>query len=94
MTDVVVQHLTTEQEVRIECKDYVKKLAIYKGCLAVQLPKQITIYQLKPGADANDMLYTPVAVIEQELECNLLVVTAQHLTLCQVCLHLPSVKWT
>lgn len=85
MTDVVVQHLITEQETRIQCKDYVKKLAIYKGCLAVQLPKQITIYQLKLGADANDMLYTPVAVIEQELECNLLVVTAQHLTLCQVC---------
>ena len=85
MTDVVVQHLTTEQKVRIECKDYVKKLAVYKGCLAVQLPKQIIVYQLKEGADANNMLYTPMAVIEQELECNLLVVTAQHLTLCQVC---------
>lgn len=85
MTDVVVQHLTTEQKIRIECKDYVKKLAIYRGCLAVQLPKQIIIYQLKPEADANDMTYMPVAVIEQELECNLLVVTAQHLTLCQVC---------
>lgn len=85
MTDVVVQHLITNQDIRIQCKDYVKKLAVYKGCLAVQLPKQITIYQLKLGADADDMLYTPVAVIEQELECNLLVVTAQHLTLCQVC---------
>ena len=85
MTDVVVQHLTTEQKIRIECKDYVKKLAIYKGCLAVQLPKQIIIYQLKQEADADDMSYMPVAVIEQELECNLLVVTAQHLTLCQVC---------
>ncbi|KAL3157461.1 hypothetical protein ABBQ32_011928 [Trebouxia sp. C0010 RCD-2024] len=83
MTDVVVQHLITNQDIRIQCKDYVKKLAVYKGCLAVQLPKQITIYQLKLGADSDDMLYTPVAVIEQELECNLLVVTAQHLTLCQ-----------
>ena len=59
MTDVVVQHLITNQDIRIQCKDYVKKLAVYKGCLAVQLPKQITIYQLKLGADSDDMLYTP-----------------------------------
>jgi hypothetical protein len=85
MTDVVIQHLTTEQKVRIQCHDYVKKLAVYKDCLAVQLPKRITVYQLKAGADATDMRYKPVNVIEQELECNLLVVTAHHLTLCQVC---------
>ena len=84
MTDVVIQHLTTEQKVRIQCNDYVKKLAVYKDCLAVQLPKRITVYQLKAGADATDMQYKPVNVIEQELECNLLVVTAHHLTLCQV----------
>ncbi len=84
MTDVVIQHLTTEQKVRIQCNDYVKKLAVYKDCLAVQLPKRITVYQLKAGADATDMRYKPVNVIEQELECNLLVVTAHHLTLCQV----------
>ncbi|KAA6424241.1 MAG: intraflagellar transport protein [Trebouxia sp. A1-2] len=83
MTDVVIQHLTTEQKVRIQCNDYVKKLAVYKDCLAVQLPKRITVYQLKAGADATDMRYKPVNVIEQELECNLLVVTAHHLTLCQ-----------
>ena len=84
MTDVVIQHLTTEQKVRIQCNDYVKKLAVYKDCLAVQLPKRITVYQLKDGADASDMRYKPMNVIEQELECNLLVVTAHHLTLCQV----------
>ena len=84
MTDVVIQHLTTEQKVRIKCNDYVKKLAVYKDCLAIQLPKRITVYQLNAGADTTDMRYKPLAVIEQELECNLLVVTAHHLTLCQV----------
>ena len=84
MTDVVIQHLTTEQKVRIKCNDYVKKLAVYKDCLAIQLPKRITVYQLTAGADTTDMRYKPLAVIEQELECNLLVVTAHHLTLCQV----------
>ena len=84
MTDVVVQQLTTEQKICIKCNDYVKKLAVYKDCLAVQLPKSITIYQLSSGANADNMQYKPVAVIEQALECNLLVITADHLTLCQV----------
>ena len=30
MTDVIVQHLITEQKVRIKCRDYVKKIAVYK----------------------------------------------------------------
>ena len=84
MTDVVVQQLTTEQKSCIKCNDYVKKLAVYKDCLAVQLPKSIIIYQLSSGADADNTQYKPMAVIEQALECNLLVITADHLTLCQV----------
>ena len=40
MTDVILQDLTTKNEVRIKCKDLVKKIAIYKDRLAVQLPKQ------------------------------------------------------
>jgi hypothetical protein len=30
MTDVIVQHLITEQKVRIKCRDYVKKIAVYR----------------------------------------------------------------
>ena len=37
MTDVVVQHMVTEQKVRIS-KDYVRKIAIYKDRLAVNSP--------------------------------------------------------
>jgi hypothetical protein len=33
MTDVIVQHLITEQKVRIKCRDYVKKIAVYKWVL-------------------------------------------------------------
>ena len=85
MTDVVVQDLTTEQKVRIPCNDYVKKLAVYRDCLAVQLPHSITIYQLNSTTLGTErMQYTPIAVVEQQLECNLLVITAEHLTLCQV----------
>jgi intraflagellar transport protein 122 len=30
MTDVIIQHLITEQKVRIKTRDYVKKIAVYK----------------------------------------------------------------
>jgi intraflagellar transport protein 122 len=36
MTDVVVHHLLTEEKVRIQCRDMVKKIAIYKHRLAVR----------------------------------------------------------
>ena len=84
MTDVVIQHLTTEQKVRIKCRDYVRKLAIYRDTLAVQLPQRVIIYELEPGAAADDMHYRVATRIMQQLDCNLLVVTAKHITLCQV----------
>jgi intraflagellar transport protein 122 len=46
MTDVIVQHLLTEQKVRIKCRDYVKKVAVFRDRLAVQLPDRIHIYDL------------------------------------------------
>ena len=84
MTDVVIQHLTTEQKVRIKCRDYVRKLAIYRDTLAVQLPQRVIIYELEPGAAADEMHYKVATRIMQQLDCNLLVVTAKHITLCQV----------
>ena len=35
MTDVVVQHLISNETVTIKCRDLVKKIAIYKNRLAV-----------------------------------------------------------
>ena len=35
MTEVVVNHLITNDSVRLKCKDLVKKIAIYKDRLAV-----------------------------------------------------------
>lgn len=37
MTDVIIQHLLTEQKVRIKCRDLIKKIAIYKHRLAVSV---------------------------------------------------------
>ena len=35
MTDVMVQHMITNETVRLKCRDLVKKIAVYKSRLAV-----------------------------------------------------------
>ncbi|XP_060691773.1 intraflagellar transport protein 122 homolog [Hemiscyllium ocellatum] len=81
MTDVIVQHLITEQKVRIRCRELVKKIAIYKNRLAIQLPEKILIYELF-SEDNTDMHYRVKEKITKKFECNLLVVCSQHLILC------------
>lgn len=83
MTDVIIQHLITEQKVRIKCRDYVKKIAVYKDKLAVQLPNKVVLYELAEGNSDYDMHYQSSTKINQKLECNLLVVTCDHVILCQ-----------
>jgi intraflagellar transport protein 122 len=82
MTDVIIQHLVTEQKVRIRCKDYVKKIAVYRDRLAVQLPDKVLIYEVS-NTDPTDMHYKHIEKIKQRFECSLLVVTTQHILLCQ-----------
>uniref|UniRef100_A0A8I5ZMU0 Intraflagellar transport protein 122 homolog n=1 Tax=Rattus norvegicus TaxID=10116 RepID=A0A8I5ZMU0_RAT len=82
MTDVIVQHLITEQKVRIKCRELVKKIAIYKNRLAIQLPEKILIYELYSD-DSADMHYRVKEKIVKKFECNLLVVCADHIILCQ-----------
>jgi intraflagellar transport protein 122 len=50
------QHLVTEQRARIKCREYVKKIAVYRDRLAVQLPDRIIIYELtgRPAAAAAE----------------------------------------
>ncbi|XP_030790713.1 intraflagellar transport protein 122 homolog isoform X3 [Rhinopithecus roxellana] len=95
MTDVIVQHLITEQKVRIKCKELVKKIAIYRNRLAIQLPEKIFIYELY-SEDSSDMHYRVKEKIVKKFECNLLVVCANHIILCQEkrlqCLSFSGVK--
>eukprot|EP00051_Salpingoeca_urceolata_P027998 m.484376 g.484376 ORF g.484376 m.484376 type:complete len:1206 (+) comp23337_c0_seq1:143-3760(+) len=82
MTDVIIQDLSSEVESRIRCRDLVKKIAIYQDRLAVQLPNQVNIYELYHDSQEN----TKARVIEKirkKFECNLLVVCASHVILCQ-----------
>nr|DBA18477.1 TPA: hypothetical protein GDO54_016716 [Pyxicephalus adspersus] len=95
MTDVIVQHLITEQKVRIKCRELVKKIAIYRNRLAIQMPEKILIYELY-SEDAADMHYRVKEKIIKKFECNLLVVCSQHVILCQEkrlqCLSFKGVK--
>ncbi|XP_069671472.1 intraflagellar transport protein 122 homolog [Periplaneta americana] len=95
MTDVIIQHLLTDQKVRIKCRDLIKKIAIYKHRLAVQLPERVVIYELY-SAESTGMHYRVKEKINQKLDCNLLVVCTNHLVLCQEkrlqCLTFKGVK--
>lgn len=90
MTDVVVQHLVVEARARIKTRDYVKKIAVYRNRLAVQLPDRVIIYEIEGSKDDRahgkkgdtSMQYKVKARIMQSLECNLLVVTSNHVILC------------
>ncbi|XP_041348420.1 intraflagellar transport protein 122 homolog [Gigantopelta aegis] len=82
MTDVIIQHLITDQKVRIKCRDLVKKIAIYRNRLAVQLPDRIIVYELYSD-DSADMHYRVKEKINKKLDCNLLVVCSQNIILCQ-----------
>ncbi|XP_063677481.1 intraflagellar transport protein 122 homolog isoform X2 [Bolinopsis microptera] len=82
MTDVIIQNLLQDQKVKIKCRDWVKKVAIYKFRLAVQLPDKIIVYELYSD-DVSDMHYRVKDKIMQRFDCNLLVVTAHHILLCK-----------
>lgn len=81
MTDVIVQHLINDHKVRIQCKDYVKKIAVYRSRIAVQLSDKVIIYKLA-NDENSDMSYKPLSRFKGKLDCNLLVVTSEHLILC------------
>ncbi|KAI8907280.1 WD40-repeat-containing domain protein [Gorgonomyces haynaldii] len=81
MTEVVIQDLVSEQQARIKCRDYIKKIAVYKDRLAVQLPERLVVYELFHDEN-GDMHYRIKDKINKNFDCNLLVVASQHVLLC------------
>ncbi|XP_074101716.1 intraflagellar transport protein Oseg1 [Cotesia typhae] len=80
MTDVIIQHLISNQKVRIKCKDLINKIAVYRDKLAVQLPERVVIYE--PSGTADGMHYRIQEKLPKTINCNLLVVTSNNLVLC------------
>ena len=82
LTDVVLRELSTKQDVRIKCKDLVKKIALYKNFLAVQLPKSINVYEISQSETGALKVKLPPLKIREAIECSLLVVCSRNLILC------------
>ena len=82
MTDVVVQQLATEQKVRIKCKNYVKKIAIYKDRLAVLLPERLHIYELPPEDASSELAPRLRDKIALKSECSQLLILSSHFVVC------------
>lgn len=78
-----------ELQVTIRCRDYIRKIAVYQERVAVQVTNQIIVYELNKGGAGAKGQYRVCARINGCLECNLLVLTSEHITLCQV---LPFLK--
>ncbi|KAL0102437.1 hypothetical protein PUN28_018006 [Cardiocondyla obscurior] len=80
MTDVIIQHLITNQKIRIKYKDLVCRIAVYQNRLAVQLLEHVIIYE--PSGTGDGMHYRIRDKLNQMFNCNLLIVTSNHLVLC------------
>lgn len=82
MTDVVIKDLLNDKKCLVKCDEYVKKIAVYRNALAVQLPDKMHIYELSIENDELKCNY--LCKIAKQLDCNVLVVTSKNVILCQV----------
>ncbi|RKP00349.1 hypothetical protein CXG81DRAFT_19682 [Caulochytrium protostelioides] len=57
LTDIILQHLVTQQKARIRCRDIVQTMAIHEDRLAVQLTDRFILYQLLSDKPADAMNY-------------------------------------
>ncbi|RHY86259.1 hypothetical protein DYB35_010538 [Aphanomyces astaci] len=79
---VASYNLVFGTKVRIKTRDFVKKIAVYRDRLAVQLSDRIIIYELS-NESSYDMHYRVRDRIQKDLPCSLLVVASLHFILCQ-----------
>lgn len=84
MTEVVIQHLNSTQKARIKCRDYIKKISVYKEILAVQMPDKIVVYELIYD-EQGDMHYRVKEKISRAIECSFMVVTSSNILYCIDC---------
>ncbi len=84
MTGVAVQNMATGGRTAIRCGAHVLKIAVYERRLAVQLRARVLVYGLPADAALRDLGMHVIARVERAFDCNLLMVAAHHLILCQV----------
>jgi intraflagellar transport protein 122 len=77
LTDVVIRNLATKQESRIKCRGYIKKIALYKDSLAVQLPERILIYDMMLD-ESGESHYRIRDKIQQKIDLQGFMVTSEN----------------
>jgi len=65
MTNVIVKYLSIDATVKINCKDYIINLSIYKDKLGVLLSDKIMIYTLVVS-DTNELSAKPFCKINMK----------------------------
>ena len=78
LMDVSIQNLTTNKKMKIKCKRYIKKIAVYKDNLAVMANDRICIYKFTDEETSK----LPKYIIKWDMECNLILVTMFHFVVC------------
>eukprot|EP00892_Ulva_mutabilis_P005266 jgi/Ulvmu1/3110/UM015_0150.1 len=81
LTDVVIETLGGSHRVRIRCKDCVRKISVYEAMVAVQLLDCIAVYE-RAAAEGGGTSYQLKARMQYSRNCDLLVVSSSHLTIC------------
>eukprot|EP00055_Hartaetosiga_balthica_P003201 m.6880 g.6880 ORF g.6880 m.6880 type:complete len:1213 (-) comp2669_c0_seq1:190-3828(-) len=81
MTNVMVKDHISGIEARVPCRELVKKIAIYKNRLAVQLPNSVNVYEMEQ-LPSGKLKFRMKSKLRQSLTCNLLVVCSSHIILC------------
>uniref|UniRef100_A0A0N4UQ01 Intraflagellar transport protein 122 homolog n=1 Tax=Dracunculus medinensis TaxID=318479 RepID=A0A0N4UQ01_DRAME len=83
MTEVIVQHLGRQTSVRLKCNDLVRKVAVYKDRLAIQLNDRVDIYREYADRDDGQLEYKLTDRVNHAFDCSLLVICIKHFILCQ-----------
>nr|AFN42838.1 intraflagellar transport protein 122-like protein [Marsilea vestita] len=88
LTEAVVHNLISNEKIRIFCNEYISKIAIYQKRVAVQLSSRVVVYELHENQSSKGG-YHVCAEFSGTIEYNLLILTSQHVLLCQdTCLQL------
>ncbi|KAG8347021.1 WD domain [Trypanosoma vivax] len=81
VTDAVVHQLTLDKRMRIQCNEYIQKLATYRDRIAAQLNDRFVIFEVFYD-DEKQMRFQDLAHIRKKVDCNLLCVTFSAIVIC------------
>lgn len=76
--DIVVHDLMTGTKLKIKCKKYIRKIAVYRDHIAALTPNKINIYKVQN----EEVCKSPIYQIKWEEEVNLMLLTGSHILVC------------